>query len=121
MHEHGFVKAALLTALETAGSQSAERITAMDVVVEDASISEDAVRMYLDELAKGTIAEGAEVRFRRQQATWSCWDCGAVTHGDGECSMCGSRLVERASGPPCRVEQIEVEESRASLDPTPTG
>ena len=120
MHEHGIVKAALLTALETAQTQGAQRVTAMDVVVEDTTISEDAVRMYLDELAKGTIAEGAEVRLRRQQATWSCWDCGAVTHGDGECAMCGSHLVERASGPACRIERVDVEEAPPSLAPSAT-
>ena len=120
MHEHGIVKAALLTALDTAEAQGARRITAMDVVVEDPSIAEGAVRMYLDELATGTIAEGAEVRFRRQQATWSCWDCGAVTHGDGVCAMCGSHLVERASGPACRIERLDVEESPPVLDRSAT-
>ncbi|MGZ4132307.1 MAG: hydrogenase/urease maturation nickel metallochaperone HypA [Actinomycetota bacterium] len=118
MHEHGIVKAALLTALEAAEAQGAQLVTGMDVVVEDPAISEDAVRMYLDELAKGTIAEGAEVRLRRQQATWSCWDCGAVTHGDGMCAMCGSHLVERASGPACRIERVDVEEASSSLAPS---
>ncbi len=113
MHELPFTESVLKIALEHAQKAGAKRIVALDLVIGQlSSIVDDSVQFYWDLLARGTIAEGAELRFHRLPAKFYCWDCGHTYTLDGEhlaCPACGSTKVQLIQGNEFRLESIEVE------------
>ena len=72
----------------------------------------DCVQMYLDVLAKGTIAEGAKIEARTLPLRVQCRACGQVSEIDRRhiaCPACGSVDLHRLSGREFLVESLEVD------------
>lgn len=113
MHELPFVESILKITLEHAERAQAQRVLALDIVVgQMASIVDDSVQFYWDMLSQDTLAEGAELRFKRIPAVYHCWDCGHEYQLDGEhlaCPQCGSARVQLVQGDEFRLESIDIE------------
>ncbi len=113
MHELPFVENILQITLEHAEKAGAQRVLALNLVIgQMSSIVDDSVQFYWDLLSRGTIAEGAELRFQRVPAVYRCWDCGNTYTLDGEhlaCPQCGSVRVQLVQGDEFRLESIEIE------------
>ncbi len=116
MHELSVTQGILDVALEAAQNAGARHITAIDLLIGDlSSIVDDSVQFYYEILAKGTIAEGAALRFHREAATATCRDCGNTFEVDGlplptACPQCSSARLNITGGRSFSVESIEVDE-----------
>ncbi len=118
MHELPVTQGMLAVVLEAAEKAGNRRVLAIDVVIGDlTSIVDDSVQFYFDILSKGTLAEGAQLRFRREPATATCAECGHAFEVRPplvvECPRCGSPFIRISGGTEFYVESIEVEEDTA--------
>ena len=112
MHELSVTQGMLEIALRHAQRAEAQRITHINLAIGDlTSIVDDSVQFYFDFISQDTIAEGAQLVFRRLPATFLCRDCGNTftpNERDFACPHCeGMRYV--VAGNEFRVESIEVE------------
>jgi len=74
MHELSVTQSALEAALLRAGTA---RITDVHLAIGTVSaIEPESIRLYWDEISKGTLAEGAVLHFQRVPTESVCMDCG---------------------------------------------
>lgn len=110
MHELAVTQALLEIALRHADGA---RVTDLHLVIGDlASIVDDSVAFYWDQVSQGTAAEGARLHFRRVAAELTCEDCGRRFGWDqvqGACPGCGGGRVRVSDGEQFHLESIEVE------------
>ena len=113
MHELSITESILEISLRHARKANASRITNLYLVVGQlASIVDDSVQFYWDIISSGTIADGAELHFRRLPAMLLCLDCQHqyTLSGDGfACPECSSEHVKVVSGEEFFMEAIDVE------------
>jgi hydrogenase nickel incorporation protein HypA/HybF len=105
MHELPVTQGILSVVLEAAQQNGARRIMAIDLVIGE---------FYFDILSQGTMAEGAVLRFRREPATVTCWDCEHQFTTSAPlvaaCPNCGSVRLQVTGGREFYVESIEVDD-----------
>jgi len=114
MHEYPIVESLLRVALEHAEAANAARINALNLALgQSSSIEEDSVRFYWEGLAKGTIAEGATLHFRRVPTTFRCFSCGAEfalgNPSEQQCPYCRSAQVQVIEEEELRLESLDVD------------
>jgi hydrogenase nickel incorporation protein HypA/HybF len=115
MHELPATQGILDTALQTARAHGSRRVLAIDLVIGDlSSMVDDSVQMYFDVLSRGTLAHGAELRFRREPGAATCFDCAARYPVRPPlaptCPICGGTFVRVSGGQQFTIESIEVED-----------
>jgi hydrogenase nickel incorporation protein HypA/HybF len=114
MHELAATRGMLAIALEVAREAGGARVTAIDLVVGDlTSFVDDSVQFYFDALSRGTPADGAELRFRREPAEGRCLDCGLVFPVTPPlartCPACASLALRVSGGKDFYVSSVEVD------------
>jgi hydrogenase nickel incorporation protein HypA/HybF len=113
MHELYATQAILEKALEKATEAKARRIIGLHIVVgEISTYVDDSVQFYWDEISKGTLAEGAQLHFRRVGAQLQCMACFTkYSPADGEilCPNCGSSGAKILAGEEFYMEALDVE------------
>ena len=113
MHELSITQSILDIAVRAAAEQGASRIKVIKLRMGPFSgIVPECVQMYLDVLAKGTLAEGALVTARIVPLKIRCNDCGQeseITRDHIACPCCGSVNLKTLSGKEFMVESLEVE------------
>lgn len=118
MHELSITQNILDIALRHAVKADATRITRLHLVIGDfSSVVDDSVQFYWDVISRGTIAEGAELRFERVPATLRCLTCEMRFSPDGRdfaCPECGSLQVLVVDGDQFYLDSIEVETGEAT-------
>lgn len=112
MHELSVTQSVLDIALAHAERAGANRIVRIDIAVGELSgIIGESVQFYFDFVSKNTLAEGAELVFRKVPAQFRCKACGSVYEpGDSDwtCPVCEELLPEAVGGRELSVESIEV-------------
>jgi hydrogenase nickel incorporation protein HypA/HybF len=113
MHELFATQAILEKALRKAAEEKAKRITDVHLVVgEISTYVDDSIQFYWDEISKGTIAEGAELHFRRVSAELQCMACFTryrPVEGEILCPACGSSGAKILAGEEFYMEALDVD------------
>lgn len=110
MHELSLTENLLDITLKNAG---AKKIVHVNLLIGEFSHErEEAIQFYWDDLAKGTSAEDAQLRFKQVDAEMKCLECETVFHPDDEaafCPNCRSHRLMLLRGDDVRLESIDVE------------
>jgi hydrogenase nickel incorporation protein HypA/HybF len=113
MHELAITQSLLEIVLRHARQAGATRVAAIDLVVGQlSSIVDESVCFYWDIVARGTMAEGARLQFRRVPARFRCEACGSefpLQEASPDCPSCGSASARLIAGDEFSVESIEVD------------
>ncbi len=114
MHELPATQSLLDIVLRHASEAKAQCVTGIHIVMGELSTNvDDSVRFYWDILAKGTIAEGAKLHFRRVPAELQCMACFEKYHPNGGelvCPKCGSVGAKIIAGEEFSLEAIDLKD-----------
>jgi len=118
MHERAIAEGILAVVLEAAEAARARRVLAIDLTVGALTgYVDDSIRFYFDLLSRGTLAEGAILRIRREPGEGHCQTCKARFPVEPPliptCPFCGSPHIQITGGTGCLVAYIEVEDGDA--------
>jgi len=112
MHELAVTESILEIVQRHAARADADKILRIHLVIgELSSIVDDSVQFYFDHLAADSVAEGAELVFRRIPVTVRCRACDhewAPKDADWTCPACGHTGPLVVAGREFYVESIEV-------------
>lgn len=117
MHELAVTESILDIALRHGRQADATRITALFLVIGQlSSIVDDSVQFYWPIISADTIAEGAQLHFRRIPAEMRCRDCDCRYSPDDSltCPQCFGSRVRVVKGDEFFLESIEISEKAAS-------
>ncbi len=113
MHELSVTQNLLEISLRHATSAGAKRIINIYLVIGQlSSIVDESVQFYWDIIAKDTIAEGANLHFKRVPAQMLCLDCQkrySPNDCDFRCPNCKGTKIKVVSGDEFMVEAIDIE------------
>lgn len=114
MHELSIMERVLELAVDFGEQNGAERITQIQLVAGTLSnIVPRWAELFFRMVAKGTIAEEAELRFCVTPARILCRFCGETTEFTSEnmlfhCGHCGCDEISLVAGKEFRIESIEI-------------
>lgn len=112
MHELSVVESMLGIVLRHAERNRATSVTRINMVLgRMSSVMEEPIRFYFEIIGKDTIAEGAELCFKRTELIARCGSCGnefQVEEYDFTCPECGGNDTDIVSGREFQVESIEI-------------
>ena len=113
MHELAVTENILEIALRHASTADARKITDIHVVIGDlSSIIDDSVSFYWDIVAKGTIAEGAQIHFKRLRPLFHCQECDHQFYPETDvytCPACHGQRIRIIQGNEFFLESIQIE------------
>ena len=113
MHELGIAQEMLRVALDYAMKNHAQRITQFNIEISAAADeSEDSLRFHIENLVRGTLAEGAHIEITRVPAQVKCLDCGnkfELSAQDVVCPRCAGRRVRAHAHDEFKLVSIDVE------------
>ncbi|MEE8716720.1 MAG: hydrogenase maturation nickel metallochaperone HypA [Coriobacteriales bacterium] len=129
MHEMAYLRRIVDAVVDAGERQGAAEVVSVRLVVgELRDFIDKYVFGYFKFLARGTIAQNAEVVLQRVPFTVQCRACGTIYHFDyrdadaGACPTCGAHDFELRTGRELRVDSVVV---RGSADhpraPEPQG
>lgn len=113
MHELALTEKMFKIVLDEARSHQARRVTKVTISIGELSgIVPGSVETYFQLLAKGTLAEGADLEFNRVSARLFCIHCQkefTKKAADFTCPDCGNLARLTEIGQECLIESMEVD------------
>jgi hydrogenase nickel incorporation protein HypA/HybF len=113
MHECHAVQDIFNQALEKARQNKAKKVARITLVVgELLGFDPGSIKLYFEELAEGTILEGAELVINPKKPTLQCKDCDTSFEKEKSnltCPSCSSTAVAIQSGKEFFIDSLEVE------------
>lgn len=117
MHELPVTQNLLELTLAKAREAGAGRVTEIHLIIGDlSSFIDDSIRFYWDLLAEGTLAEGAELHFKRVPIKMLCHDCNQRYRpepGQLLCPQCNGAQLTLLAGDEFQLEYIVIDEAMA--------
>ena len=119
MHEYSISAEIVKTVLDTAENNSAKKVLSVQLEIgELALLNVEQVKFWIDELFKGTVAEGAKVKVKKIKAEIECTECGYRGPTSDlkntpnhltllSCPTCGSFQIEIKKGRECLLQRIQ--------------
>ncbi len=118
MHEYAITENILEIVQAEASRAGAGRVDEITVVMgELTTFVDSSIEFYFGELARGTAAENAVLKFQKLQARAVCGNCEAQFRPQSAfftCPDCGSPLYELKQGQELFIESIEVSQPETS-------
>lgn len=115
MHELSVTENLLEITLRHAQEAGAASVTNIYLVIGKlSSIVDDSVRFYWQMIAQDTIAQNAELHFKRLPVRMTCLDCShnyEPINDELFCPLCRSTHVKVVQGDEFYVEAIDIEKS----------
>lgn len=121
MHEFSISSEIVKTVLETAQKNSGKKVLSVQLEIGELTLlNVEQVNLWVQELFKGSIAEGAKVKVRKIKARISCEGCGykggaASDQEDTfrhtalqQCPRCHSFQIQVEKGKECTLRRIQV-------------
>ena len=113
MHELAITEEVLKVILRHAEEAEASKVNRIELVIGDmTSFVNDSIQFCFDMLSQNTIAEGAELIFRRVPVTIRCRECRTEFVPENRewiCSVCGAYAGEVVAGREFYIDHIEVD------------
>jgi hydrogenase nickel incorporation protein HypA/HybF len=113
MHELAITENILDITIRHAEQAGATRVTNLHLVIGQlASIVDDSVQFYWDIISTGTIAEKAQLHFRRIPTELLCLKCNSryfPTDIDMACPKCNSLQIKVVAGEEFFLESIDID------------
>lgn len=113
MHEFGIAQQMVSVALEQAQKNHAQRVTRLQIEMSRAADeNQDSLLFYLDELTRGTPAEGAALEIKQVSGKAHCLSCGCAFESDEiptPCPRCHSTRVVQQPVAEFKIVSIEIE------------
>ncbi len=113
MHEVSVCESIIDIVIEHASKESASRVTSIRLKIgEMAGVALDSMRFAFGIVAKGTLAEGAELIIDTIPLAARCRSCGRnfkITNYAFSCAHCNSPEIEVVSGRELCIEEIVME------------
>lgn len=113
MHEYHAVENVVKQAAEAARKNGALSVTRVALVVGELSgFEESSVRLYFENISKGTAAENAELVIHPVRAKLKCRKCGELFERREkvfECPKCGGMGSPTETGKEFYIKNVEIE------------
>ncbi len=113
MHEQGIAQEVVSAALQYGADNRAQRITLLRIELsQTAHENEDSLRMFMEHVARGTMAEDADFEILRVPVPARCRECGNEFELQAPvqvCPRCGSANVAVSTVEEIRLTSIEIE------------
>lgn len=113
MHEYHIVESIVKEAIASAKKSNALKVTKIVLVRGELSgLEESSLRMYFEELSKGTLLEGALIEFKTSAAKLKCKDCGELferKEKEFSCPKCCAMNLVTESGKEFYIASMEIE------------
>lgn len=113
MHEYHIVEKIVRDVVAAAQQHNAHRVTKVVLVMGEAcGCASECVQMYFDTIAKGTLAEGAALVFKKVPVQFSCPQCSASFdphRHNGACPSCHIDGTPTQIGKEFHVADIEID------------
>ncbi|MFV9567951.1 hydrogenase maturation nickel metallochaperone HypA [Thermoanaerobacter mathranii] len=113
MHELSVTQSLVDMVLEEAQKREIKKVTKVTIVIgELAGLESESIQFYFGVLSENTVAEGAELVFKKIKAQFKCGQCGNIferVNFTFNCPVCGSTGVLVDKGKEFYIESIEVE------------
>jgi len=113
MHEYHKAIHIIEHAVEQAKAEGKSKVTKINLVIgESSGFSDEVIKMHFEDVAAGTMCEGAEISVRKVKTMLRCPSCGELFvrkpfHFD--CPHCGVDGVPSEIGKEMSIEGIEAE------------
>ncbi len=115
MHEYPITLEIIRLAEQAARKGNARRVGRISLVIGDLSgYVGESVKMYFDEISRGTLCEGADLEIRRIRPLVQCASCGKQFERKPfayTCPDCGGEARPTGIGTEFYIDHIEVETS----------
>ncbi|MGB9679743.1 MAG: hydrogenase maturation nickel metallochaperone HypA [Thermoanaerobacteraceae bacterium] len=113
MHELSVTQNMVDLVVEEGKKRDVNKVTKVTVVIgELTGLESESIQFYFDVLSENTIAEGAELVFKKIKAQFKCSQCGNIFERGNfsfNCPICGASGVLVDKGKEFYIESIGVE------------
>jgi len=113
VHELSVTQSLVDMVLEEAQKREIKKVTKVTIVIgELTGLESESIQFYFGVLSENTVAEGAELVFKKIKAQFKCGQCGNIferVNFTFNCHVCGSTGVLVDKGKEFYIESIEVE------------
>jgi hydrogenase nickel incorporation protein HypA/HybF len=121
MHEFSISSEIVRTVLEEAEKNRGKKVLSIQLEIGELTLlNQEQVTFWIQELFKGSVAEGARVRVKEIQARIKCESCGYEGRNTSDqkdlfqhliplsCPMCGLFQIKVEKGRECTLKKIQV-------------